>query len=160
MSPFSSAFQIHQEAAGLRTTTSDQKPSRMAIFLDRPSSPYVHILAFLQSRTASVRLTLPRGLLQMPASSAARMEALFEPHDEARYLGMIVLENLCEEEISRRQAECSARHGHGSAIGENVSVSSTEPAHTSTGPIAVPNATERIISSYSRGRPHWLSWLP
>ncbi|KAF9519080.1 hypothetical protein BS47DRAFT_1388496 [Hydnum rufescens UP504] len=115
MSPFFSAFQAHQEATDLRTTTSDQKPSRMHIFLDRPSSPYIHILSFLRSITASCRLTLPRGLLQMPASSAARMEELFGLRDEARYLGMTILEKLCEEKISRRQAERSARHGHGSA---------------------------------------------
>ncbi|KAF9519098.1 hypothetical protein BS47DRAFT_1482341 [Hydnum rufescens UP504] len=58
-SPFSSVFQAHQEATGLRTATSDQKPSRIHTFLDRPSSPYVHILAFLRSITASVRPTLP-----------------------------------------------------------------------------------------------------
>ncbi|KAF9519077.1 hypothetical protein BS47DRAFT_1358472 [Hydnum rufescens UP504] len=149
-SPFSSAFQAHQEAMGLRTTTSDQKPPRMHIFLDRPSTPYIHILAFLRSITASSRPTLPRGLLQMPASSAARMEALFELRDEARYLGMTILEKLCEEEISRRQAERSARHGHGSAASEDVNVSSTEAEHSSNGPVPVPNATERVPSSSSR----------
>jgi hypothetical protein len=85
----------------------------------------------------------------MPASSAARMEAVFELRDEARYLGMTILEKLCEEEISRRQAERSARQGHGSPASDDVGVSSTEVDHLSSGPVAVPKATERITSSSS-----------
>ncbi|KAF9519101.1 hypothetical protein BS47DRAFT_125932 [Hydnum rufescens UP504] len=116
----------------------------MHIFLDRPTSPHIHILAFLRSITASSRPTFPCGLLQTPASSAAHMEALFEGplsgSDRAR--------QIVQREISRRQAERSARHGHGSTIGENISVSSTEPDHMSTGPVTVPNATERITSSF------------
>ncbi|KAF9505207.1 hypothetical protein BS47DRAFT_1400625 [Hydnum rufescens UP504] len=124
MSPFSSAFQAHQEAMGLRTTTSDQKPSRMGIFLDRLSPLDPH--SCLPSKYNSVVTpNPPRGLLQMPASSATRMEVLFELRDEACYLGMTILEKLCEEEISRRQAGCSARPRHASAASEDVSVLST-----------------------------------
>ncbi|KAF9519092.1 hypothetical protein BS47DRAFT_125417 [Hydnum rufescens UP504] len=83
----------------------------MHIFLGRPSSPYARILVFLRSIAASARPTLPHGLLQMPASSAARMEAVFELRDEARHLGMAVLEKLGEAEISRGYAECSGRRG-------------------------------------------------
>ncbi|KAF8339001.1 uncharacterized protein EI90DRAFT_3040014 [Cantharellus anzutake] len=117
-SPFAAAFHEHQEAVGLRAsalplprkgsrgdTQLYSPPPRMHIFLDRPSSPYIHVLAFLRSVTAaaSARPSLPRGLLQMPASSAARMEALFELREEARFLGMVTLEKLCDEEILRRQ---------------------------------------------------------
>ena len=142
---FSSAFQAHQEAMGLRSN-SDQHPTpRMHIFLDRPSPPYIHILAFLRSITGSARPTLPRGLLQMPASSAARMEALFELRDEARYLGMITLEKLCEEEISRRQAQRNARHAHHCTATSEVS--SVSPANVDHSSDAV--VMDRTISSLS-----------
>ena len=115
-SPFSVAFHEHQEAVGLRaseipsfrknsTKSAQSIPPRMHIFLDRPSSPYNHVLAFLRSVTAAAcaRHSLPRGLLQMPGSTSVRMEALFELREEARYLGMVTLEKLCDEEIIRRQ---------------------------------------------------------
>lgn len=166
-SPFSSAFQAHQEAMGLRASvlppphasssvvsttasTESSTPSRMHIFLDRPSQPYTHILAFLRSRTGcSTPPVLPRGLLQMPASSAVRMEALFELREEARYLGMVTLERLCEEEITRRQKEREARHAHGHGSRGSSRASVGEMAVNTT--IANNNSNSEQQQSSSNG---------
>lgn len=81
---------------------------RMHIFLDRPSSPYTHILAYLRSlssATVYAQPGLPRTLTHMPASSAARMDALLEVREEAAFLGMDSLIRMCDEEIARRRTE-------------------------------------------------------
>ena len=81
---------------------------RMHIFLDRPSSPYTHILAYLRSlssATVYAQPGLPRSITHMPASSAVRMDALLEVREEAVFLGMDALIRICDDEIARRRTE-------------------------------------------------------
>lgn len=86
---------------------------RTHVFLDRPSAPYAHILAFLRSLASTTTPILPRSLAQMPASSAVRMDALIEVRDEATYLGMELLVGVCEDEIVRRRGDRARKMSSG-----------------------------------------------
>ncbi|CDO75568.1 hypothetical protein BN946_scf184858.g8 [Trametes cinnabarina] len=106
-SSFNSIFQHHLASSGVLTQTS----TNLHVFLDRPSAPYAHILAYLRS---------PHSTPETPASlphaarlngSPARVEALIELRDEAAYLGLDELERLCNDELRH------ARQGTPSSLG-------------------------------------------
>lgn len=112
-SPFTRAFSAHLTSQGLHE--SQASSSRIHIFLDRPSAPYSHILAYLRSPTNSPA-SLPRSAqlrghlgsqsnspTNSPAMSAdnAKLDALYELRDEATYLGLRELSELCEAELKR-----------------------------------------------------------
>lgn len=101
-SPFTRAFNEHLTSSGLN----ESQQSRVHLFLDRPSSPYAHILTYLRSPTTGTP-SLPRAVQirsRLGASSAgdaAKLDALYELRDEAVYLGLRELSELCETELKR-----------------------------------------------------------
>ncbi|KDQ12750.1 hypothetical protein BOTBODRAFT_176171 [Botryobasidium botryosum FD-172 SS1] len=99
-SPFSEAFRLHQESVGclLPPPPPPPQPAQMIhVFLDRPTAPYHHILAYLRSVDSDTAV-LPRAAL-----SSSRT-ALVELRDEARYLGLTELEQLCTDELRRARS--------------------------------------------------------
>ncbi|KAG5342551.1 hypothetical protein C0989_000679 [Termitomyces sp. Mn162] len=72
------------------------------LFLDRPSTPYPHILNYLRSPLDSQDApeTLPTSIQMI--SSHQRLESLLELRDEAAYLGLESLCKLCVDEIRLR----------------------------------------------------------
>ncbi|EPT03773.1 hypothetical protein FOMPIDRAFT_1028617 [Fomitopsis schrenkii] len=100
-SSFNSIFHQHLASSGLLSQVS----TTMHVFLDRPSAPYVHILAYLRSppSTPEHPAILPRAV-QLTGSSSSRLEALLELRDEARYLDLEELYKLCNDELRSRYA--------------------------------------------------------
>lgn len=98
-SSFNSIFHHHLTTSGLLP----QASTCIHIFLDRPSAPYAHILAYLRSppSTPENPAMLPRAV-QLTSSSSARLETLLELRDEARYLDLDELYKLCNDEIRLR----------------------------------------------------------
>ncbi|CCM01605.1 uncharacterized protein FIBRA_03665 [Fibroporia radiculosa] len=98
-SSFDSIFHNHLASSGLLAQT-----SCMHVFLDRPSAPYAHILAYLRSppSTPENPAVLPRAA-QLTGNSSSRLEALLELRDEAHYLDLEELYKLCNDEIRLRQ---------------------------------------------------------
>ncbi|KAG6902237.1 hypothetical protein C0995_002869 [Termitomyces sp. Mi166 len=72
------------------------------LFMDRPSTPYLHIFNYLRSSLGSPDApeTLPRSIQML--SSHQRLEGLLELRDEAAYLGLEGLRKLCVDEIRLR----------------------------------------------------------
>ncbi|KAL5511739.1 hypothetical protein ACEPAH_4957 [Sanghuangporus vaninii] len=107
---FNSLFQDHLKSTGIIKI---RKPKRKAdvtslihVFLDRPSAPYAHIIAYLR---APILSSHPEGMLPyaarlFPAArhsfATARLEALLDLRDEAAYLGLTDLMRLCDEELA------------------------------------------------------------
>ncbi|THH06700.1 hypothetical protein EW145_g3910 [Phellinidium pouzarii] len=107
---FNSLFQDHLTATGIikpwRTKRRADITSVIHIFLDRPDAPYEHIMAYLR---APVLSSNPAGLLPyaarlFPASrhsfATARLESLLDLRDEAAYLGLDDLQQLCDNELA------------------------------------------------------------
>ncbi|KZV63860.1 hypothetical protein PENSPDRAFT_198218 [Peniophora sp. CONT] len=90
-------------------------PSRLHIFMDRPSEPYDHILAYLRAPSTGNAHQLPSTL------TLADIPTLVAVRDEAHYLGLQGLSVLCTSELR-------ARHF-------NSTTSPTAPSH-SRGPSA------------------------
>ncbi|KAI1795214.1 hypothetical protein LXA43DRAFT_69941 [Ganoderma leucocontextum] len=93
---FNSIFHHHLASSGVL-----QASTNLQIFLDRPSAPYAHILAYLRSLPSSEHLTLPHAVRL--SGSPGRLEALLELRDEASYLGLEELHALCVDELRHRQ---------------------------------------------------------
>lgn len=104
---FSAALHDHLTSAGCLSRCS----SNLHIFLDRPSAPYAHILAYLRSLPSSPENpeVLPRAAL-LGSASRARLEALLELRDEASYLGLDELYKLCTREINQRHSVFGHSH--------------------------------------------------
>ncbi|KAJ7498864.1 hypothetical protein FB451DRAFT_1117609 [Mycena latifolia] len=106
-----STYRRHLTSQGLLP----QSSSSVHIFLDRPSDPYVHILAYLRSPGAS-----PGGPEVLPPRAAqAGLDCLLELRDEAAYLGLDGLHKLCVEEIRQRHGprpRSTRGHSSGSSI--------------------------------------------
>jgi len=116
---FNSIFHQHLASSGLLS----QAPSSIHVFLDRPSAPYAHIMAYLRSApsTPECPAMLPRAV-QFISSSSSRLEALLELRDEASYLDLEELRQLCNAEIRNRESIFS--HTHVGSTGSAVSVHS------------------------------------
>ncbi|THH19877.1 hypothetical protein EW146_g1397 [Bondarzewia mesenterica] len=99
-SSFNSVFHHHLTSSGLLP----QSATNIHVFLDRPSSPYDHILAYLRSPPATIDHVpaLPHAV-QLHTTTTARIEALVALRDEARYLGLDDLHKLCIDELRTRQ---------------------------------------------------------
>ncbi|KZP32994.1 hypothetical protein FIBSPDRAFT_943958 [Athelia psychrophila] len=94
---FASIFHAHLAESGLLT----QASSSVHVFLDRPSAPYEHIVAYLRTppSTRAHPATLPRALHPSLMAPAARTAALLELRDEARWLALDELYILCAAEL-------------------------------------------------------------
>ncbi|GJE84225.1 hypothetical protein PsYK624_003010 [Phanerochaete sordida] len=103
---FSAIFHRHLASTGLLLPSS----TTLHIFLDRPSAPYAHILAYLRTPVSTPEhpAALPRGV-QLLSASSARLEALLELRDEAWHVGLDELYRLCTDELRCRQSLGSAR---------------------------------------------------
>ncbi|PFH52776.1 hypothetical protein AMATHDRAFT_138995 [Amanita thiersii Skay4041] len=112
---------IHSKSSSIYSTTSDDVPiirqhldqqnsyststPRIHIFLDRPSTPYAHILTYLRAAACQQeQLMLPFGVQLIPNCTQDRIEALIELRDEAAFLGLTELHGLCEDELNSGQA--------------------------------------------------------
>ncbi|KAF8529140.1 hypothetical protein BU17DRAFT_80330 [Hysterangium stoloniferum] len=93
--PFASLFAAHLTSVGLLPHSTGM----IHMFLDRPSTPYTHILTYLRSPTSSLA-TLPR-------AARTDMETLLELRDEAKYLGLDELHRLCCDEVRQTLARNS-----------------------------------------------------
>jgi hypothetical protein len=95
---FSSIFHNHLTSSGLLSPSS----FNVHIFLDRASAPYDHILAYLRSPPTTVDhvASLPPAF-QLHAGNPARLEALLALRDEAAYLDLPELVQLCMSELRR-----------------------------------------------------------
>lgn len=98
---FSSLFAAHLAQAGLAPQAHTSHSGPIHIFLDRPSAPYAHILTYLRSGTHTAGI-LPRAASLALSSEPARVEALCELRDEARYLELMELVELCDKELRAR----------------------------------------------------------
>ncbi|KAF8484768.1 hypothetical protein DFH94DRAFT_679368 [Russula ochroleuca] len=95
---FNSIFHNHLASSGLLSPSA----FNVHIFLDRASPSYDHILAYLRSppSTADHVASLPHAV-QLHAATPARFEALLVLRDEAAYLGLSELVDLCTAELRR-----------------------------------------------------------
>ncbi|QRV73205.1 hypothetical protein RhiJN_01219 [Ceratobasidium sp. AG-Ba] len=100
-SNFSSLFAAHLAQAGLAPQMHPAHSGPIHIFLDRPSAPYAHILTYLRTTPASAG-TLPRAASLALDTDPTRVEALCELRDEARYLELSELAELCDKELRAR----------------------------------------------------------
>ncbi|KAH9951603.1 hypothetical protein B0H21DRAFT_182615 [Amylocystis lapponica] len=100
-SAFNSIFHRHLASSGLLSPGS----TSIHIFLDRPSAPYAHILAYLRSppSTPECPAILPCAA-QLSSCSPSRLEALLELRDEALHLDLDELAKLCSDELRQRQS--------------------------------------------------------
>ncbi|KAJ3007086.1 hypothetical protein NUW54_g3681 [Trametes sanguinea] len=107
-SSFNSIFNHHLASSGVLTRTS----TNLHVFLDRPSAPYAHILAYLRSphSTPDAPAVLPHAARLN--GSTARLEALTELRDEAAYLGLQELELLCNIALRNPVPHARARESH------------------------------------------------
>ncbi|KAH9482708.1 hypothetical protein JR316_0004808 [Psilocybe cubensis] len=94
------------------------------IFIDRPSSPYSHILSYLRTPLIEGQAeVLPRALqLHSSLSTQARLESLIEVRDEAAFLNLDGLHKLCSDEIRLRYGP--RLHTRGNSSGSNHSIHS------------------------------------
>ncbi|KAI0036769.1 hypothetical protein K488DRAFT_81759 [Vararia minispora EC-137] len=101
-----SIFKQHLAASGLLPSSpvASVRPApvtRMHIFLDRPSEPYEHVLAYLRSPDQPAILPTTLHLLPYTAAATASLVAV---RDEAAYLGLADLSALCTTELRARYA--------------------------------------------------------
>lgn len=115
------AYRDHLASQGFLQSASCS--TSLHLFLDRPSVPYTHILAFLRTPSISLEYpaTLPRGvqLTSFTHSTSstlfnAKLEALLELRDEAAYIGLDSLHKLCTDEVRQRLSHAQ-RHARGSS---------------------------------------------
>lgn len=95
---FAGLFAAHLAQAGLGP---QGHSGQIHIFLDRPSTPYAHILTYLRSGSNTPGM-LPRAASLALSADPIRVEALCELRDEARYLELTELVELCEKELRAR----------------------------------------------------------
>ncbi|KAL5636473.1 hypothetical protein ACGC1H_000439 [Rhizoctonia solani] len=98
---FSSLFAAHLAQAGIIPQIQSSHNGPIHIFLDRPSAPYAHILTYLRS-SGSTPSTLPRAASLALSAEPARVEALCELRDEAKFLELTELVELCDKELRTR----------------------------------------------------------
>ncbi|KAG8749392.1 hypothetical protein FRC12_013436 [Ceratobasidium sp. 428] len=98
---FSSLFAAHLAQAGLVPQAQGSHSGLIHIFLDRPSAPYAHILTYLRTGSGATGV-LPRSASLALNADPARVEALCELRDEARYLELAELAELCDKELRAR----------------------------------------------------------
>ncbi|KAG9098904.1 hypothetical protein FRC06_005859 [Ceratobasidium sp. 370] len=98
---FSSLFAAHLAQAGLVPQAQGSYSGLIHIFLDRPSAPYAHILTYLRAGAGATGV-LPRAAGLALSADPARVEALCELRDEARYLELSELAELCDKELRTR----------------------------------------------------------
>ncbi|KAI0268261.1 hypothetical protein BC834DRAFT_842285 [Gloeopeniophorella convolvens] len=122
VSSFNSIFHNHLTSSGLLPASA----LNVHIFLDRASASYDHILAYLRSPPATIdhAATLPHAA-QMHAATPARIDALLALRDEAAYLGLPELAQLCTAELRRHappaHAQPSLAHAHAHVRGPSNS---------------------------------------
>ncbi|KAL4257085.1 hypothetical protein AB1N83_011390 [Pleurotus pulmonarius] len=102
-----STYQHHLTGLGLLS----QSSFTMHLFLDRPSAPYAHILHYLRSPLGTdehpevlphtVRLPSTNSYPSHFTSNSTRFESLLELRDEAHFLGLDPLVELCTKELTR-----------------------------------------------------------
>ncbi|KAG8757792.1 hypothetical protein FRC11_004267 [Ceratobasidium sp. 423] len=97
---FSSLFAAHLAQAGIVPQLHSQN-GPIHIFLDRPSAPYAHILTYLRS-SGSAPSILPRAASLALSAEPTRVEALCELRDEAKFLELTELVELCDKELRTR----------------------------------------------------------
>ncbi|KAF8450296.1 hypothetical protein L210DRAFT_3639436 [Boletus edulis BED1] len=99
-SDFSAFFRDYLASSGCLP-----QPSGIHVFLDRPSAPYTHLLAYLRSApsTPEHSESLPLAVQLGTSPSDSRLESLHELREEASYLGLVDLDMLCCHEIHRFQ---------------------------------------------------------
>ncbi|KAI0650794.1 hypothetical protein C8Q79DRAFT_998560 [Trametes meyenii] len=138
-SSFNSIFHHHLASSGVLTHAS----TNLHVFLDRPSGPYAHILAYLRSPHSSSDSPTPLPHAARLNGTAARFDALVDLRDEAAYLGLAELQSLCTDELRNHQHQHqphrTGTHAHapgGLGLGlhmrgfSNASNHSTRSLHT------------------------------
>ncbi|KAJ1309179.1 hypothetical protein OPQ81_004848 [Rhizoctonia solani] len=98
---FSSLFAAHLAQAGIAHQLQSSQNGPIHIFLDRPSAPYAHILTYLRT-SGSAPAVLPRAASLALSTEPTRVEALCELRDEAKFLELTELAELCDKELLAR----------------------------------------------------------
>ncbi|VDB85410.1 unnamed protein product [Peniophora sp. CBMAI 1063] len=103
-------------------------PSRLHIFMDRPSEPYEHILAYLRAPLTGNTHHLPATL------KLADTATLVAARDEANYLGLQDLSVLCISELRARHfnSATSPSHSRGPSAGSLRTLRDTPAPRQST----------------------------
>ncbi|KAF5344106.1 hypothetical protein D9758_008895 [Tetrapyrgos nigripes] len=140
-----SVYRHHLATQGLL----HQSSYNVHIFLDRPSTPYSHILTYLRSPHGTAE-SLPRPVCLQPSFSQSRLEALLDLRDEAAYLDLKDLYKLCSDELRHRQPHSLLRtftNGHSRVYGST----STNTGVTGLGfwPSKLPVTHSQHASVYS-----------
>ncbi|KAH9179708.1 hypothetical protein EDB89DRAFT_507280 [Lactarius sanguifluus] len=94
---FNSIFHNHLTSSGLLSPSS----FNVHIFLDRASAPYDYILAYLRSPPTLDHVASLPPALQLYTGNPVRLEALLALRDEAAYLDLPELVQLCVTELRR-----------------------------------------------------------
>ncbi|KAK0482103.1 hypothetical protein EDD18DRAFT_1112735 [Armillaria luteobubalina] len=101
-------MQACQTPLQLAPTGFSHSPFYLHVFLDRPSEPYPHILAYLRCHPQYSRL--PR----------LDIGALLDLRDEATFLGLTGLQALCAEEIRRLATVAPSVHSMCASVHSNL----------------------------------------
>ncbi|KAG8898313.1 hypothetical protein FRB99_007534 [Tulasnella sp. 403] len=130
-SPFTRAFTDHLTSQGIHDAQSPT--SRVHIFLDRPSAPYSHVLTYLRSSPDDPCLPRTVQFSELGASSgvsydAGKVDALLELRDEASFLGMEQLVELCTTELKRWYAAKATGTRRRPTSGASYPVRSAKPS--------------------------------
>lgn len=107
-------------------------------------------MAYLRSvpSTPECPATLPRAIQLIPSPSA-RLQALLELRDEANYLDLEELHNLCKDEVQRRESAFSQTR-----IGSTSSAASLHSVHTFREQPPVSSSSESHPNSHSHASHH------
>ncbi|GJJ07560.1 hypothetical protein Clacol_001762 [Clathrus columnatus] len=128
--PFASLFAAHLNSVGLVP----QSAGSIQLFLDRPSAPYNHILSYLRSPSAASAI-LPRSAALGYCFTQERVDSLLELRDEAKYLGLEELYQLCCDEFRQFQ-------GH-VRTSTNSSIHSLNQVHEHNSTLVLPPSLDR-----------------
>ncbi|KAI0307166.1 hypothetical protein B0F90DRAFT_1685818 [Multifurca ochricompacta] len=104
---FSSVFHNHLTSSGFLSPST----FNVHIFLDRASAPYEFVLAYLRSPPTTIdhHTSLPHAV-QLHTTTPVRLEALLALRDEAAYLDLPELVQLCNAELRRSPNACPPQH--------------------------------------------------
>ncbi|KAG9126143.1 hypothetical protein FRC07_004692, partial [Ceratobasidium sp. 392] len=146
-SSFSSLFAAHLAQAGLVPQTQGSYSGQIHIFLDRPSAPYAHILTYLRASSGTTGV-LPRAASLALSTDSARVEALCELRDEARYLELSELAELCDKELRARAPKLRNTMSSSSLRDSNFGNGSEGSGRTGSG-----EGIEARLKEYRFGEP-------
>ncbi|KAH7343269.1 hypothetical protein B0J17DRAFT_641663 [Rhizoctonia solani] len=148
---FSTLFAAHLAQAGIVPQLQSSQNGPIHIFLDRPSAPYAHILTYLRASGSSPSI-LPRTASLALSTETARVEALCELRDEAKFLELTELAELCDKELRARAPRLRSTASSSSLLREYGFGSAPEGGSVRTSGQG-PEAPDSRLKDYKFGTP-------